>query len=235
MRRTGSARSSSTRARAPSTRWSKRRAPGGRTSPKAVRAAATSSQTELRLVNVARGQPGGAAARLRGFPAPPASAAVGPDSPEAMAVRRVPQTFREDQLDRSDLTDLTDHQRWALYARWLEHDDPAVRANAVNLPHSSGQLPAGSADRSARKAVCRGRRLQRTARRRAAGRARPTAARADRSATADSRLPAVRKAHGPAHRQDRHANAGSQFWGCSAYPDCRGACPLDGTRGTHAP
>jgi ssDNA-binding Zn-finger/Zn-ribbon topoisomerase 1 len=23
-------------------------------------------------------------------------------------------------------------------------------------------------------------------------------------------------------------NAGAQFWGCSGYPDCRGACPLDG-------
>ena len=36
-----------------------------------------------------------------------------------------------DRTDQSDLTDLTDHERWALYAPWLEHADPAVRANAL--------------------------------------------------------------------------------------------------------
>jgi len=29
------------------------------------------------------------------------------------------------------LTDLSDQERWALYAPWLEHENPAVRANAL--------------------------------------------------------------------------------------------------------
>ena len=57
-----------------------------------------------------------------------------PTRPEASAVRGVPHDFdrdRSDPSDQSDLTDLTDQERWALYARWLEHADPAVRANAI--------------------------------------------------------------------------------------------------------
>jgi len=40
----------------------------------------------------------------------------------------VPQKFRKDQ---SNLTDLSDQERYALYAPWLDHADPAVRANAL--------------------------------------------------------------------------------------------------------
>lgn len=54
-----------------------------------------------------------------------------PESPEAMAVRQVPWKFKKDRTDQTDLTDLSDEERWALYAPWLEHDDPAVRANAL--------------------------------------------------------------------------------------------------------
>lgn len=39
--------------------------------------------------------------------------------------------MENDLSDQSDLTDLTDHERWTLYAPWLEHEDPAVRANAL--------------------------------------------------------------------------------------------------------
>ena len=97
----------------------------------ASRAAATSSQTELRLLNVARASLEELlldfedALRHRRLP----QWAV--ESPEARAVRDVPGRFKRDRPDASDLTDLTDQERWALYAPWLEHDDPAVRANAV--------------------------------------------------------------------------------------------------------
>lgn len=36
-----------------------------------------------------------------------------------------------DQPARSDLTDLSDQQRWALYAKCLDSGDREVRANAV--------------------------------------------------------------------------------------------------------
>ncbi len=122
------------------------------------RAAGTSSQMELRLLNVARASLEELLLdfedylRHRRLP----QWAVG--SREARAVREVPRRFRRDrfpprdrsdrsdpsdpsdqtdQTDRTDrtdptnLTDLTDQQRWSLYAPWLENDDPAVRANAI--------------------------------------------------------------------------------------------------------
>ncbi len=80
------------------------------------RASATSSQTELRLVNVARASLEELLLdyedylrhrRLRQWDA---------ERPEASAVRAVPRTFRKDPTDRSDLTDLSDSERWALYS-----------------------------------------------------------------------------------------------------------------------
>lgn len=98
------------------------------------RASATSSQTELRLLNVARASLEELLLDYEDFLRQRRLAQWMPDRPEAIAVRRVPQQFRKDQPDQSypsDMTDLTDPQRWALYAPWLEHDDPAVRANAL--------------------------------------------------------------------------------------------------------
>lgn len=53
------------------------------------------------------------------------------DGTEASVVRAVPHTWRKNQTDRSDLTDLSDPQRWALYSRWLDAEEPALRANAI--------------------------------------------------------------------------------------------------------
>lgn len=41
----------------------------------------------------------------------------------------------------SEISDLTDQQRWGLYAGWLEHNDPSVRVNAlICLIHQAGFL-----------------------------------------------------------------------------------------------
>ncbi len=92
------------------------------------RAAATSSQTELRLLNVARSSLEELLLDYEDFLRHRHLPQWTPDAPEALAVRQVPQKFKQDQPDQSDLADLTDHERWALYAPWLEHADPAVRA-----------------------------------------------------------------------------------------------------------
>lgn len=56
-------------------------------------------------------------------------------------MREVPRRFREARGDQSDLTDLTDQERWALHAPRLEHDDPAVRANGtICLIHQANFL-----------------------------------------------------------------------------------------------
>jgi len=140
------------------------------------RAAATSSQTELRLTNTARSSLEELLLDYEDYLRHRHLAQWAPDSPEAMAVRQVPQRYRQDRSDQSDLTDLTDHERWALYAPWLEHADPAVRANALICLINQAQLPARPADRGTRGAVCRRRRLQRAARRRPARRAEPAEA-----------------------------------------------------------
>jgi len=60
------------------------------------------------------------------------------DSPELTAIRSVARRPKEaatnpgaPSSNESDLSKLTDQQRWMLYARWLEHSDSAVRANAI--------------------------------------------------------------------------------------------------------
>jgi four helix bundle suffix protein len=98
------------------------------------RASATSSQTELRLVNVARASLEELLLDYEDFLRHRRLPQWAPDSPEASAIRSVPARFRIDQADQADpcnLTDLSDADRAALYSQWLDHADPAIRANAL--------------------------------------------------------------------------------------------------------
>jgi four helix bundle suffix protein len=88
------------------------------------RAAATSSQTELRLVNVARASLEELLLDYEDFLRHRRLRRWAPEGPEALAVREIGH-------HSSDRTDLSDEQRYARYAPWLDHDDPAVRANAL--------------------------------------------------------------------------------------------------------
>ncbi len=99
------------------------------------RAAATSSQTELRLVNVARASLEELLLDYEDFLRHRRQPLWNKDDPEAQAVRSVASDHR------SNWSDMTDHQRAALYAGWLEHDDPSVRANAlICLIHQTNYL-----------------------------------------------------------------------------------------------
>ena len=101
------------------------------------RAAATSSQTELRLLNVARSSLEELLLDFEDYLRHRRLPQWAPDSQEALAVRKVPRFFKKDRTDRTDPLDRTDQrlledkEHWALYAAWLEHDDPLVRANAL--------------------------------------------------------------------------------------------------------
>ncbi len=90
------------------------------------RATATSSQTELRLVNVARASLDELLLDYEDFLRQRGLAQWGKDDPPAREVRAVGK--RLDPTDRSDRTDRTDGEA---YARWLENKDPAIVANAV--------------------------------------------------------------------------------------------------------
>ena len=99
------------------------------------RAAAASSQTELRLVNVARASLEELLLDYEDFLRHRRQSLWGKDDPQAQAVRRVAGDYQ------SDWSDLTDQQRAVLYGEWLEHDDPFVRANAlICLIHQTNYL-----------------------------------------------------------------------------------------------
>jgi len=197
------------------------------------RASATSSQTELRLINVARASLEELLLdyedflRLRRLPQ------WGPDSPEAGAVRRVPQEFRErhsnraDPEDPADLTDLNDQQRGDLYAHWLGHADPAVRANAlICLIHQANYLLDRQIGAIERQFVEGGGYSEQLATARLAHRAgkkNPT----DLAERSDI-IPACPQCGGALALRTAKTgkNAGQQFWGCASYPDCKGTSPI---------
>src|SRR5947207_3801298 len=88
------------------------------------RASATSSQTELRLVNVARASLDELLLDYEDFLRQRGKRQWKKDDPEAREVRAVGS-----QKDQTDRTDPSDH--WKAYSRWLDAADPAVVANAV--------------------------------------------------------------------------------------------------------
>ncbi len=199
------------------------------------RAAATSSQTELRLVNVARSSLEELLLDYEDYLRHRRLPQWEPDSPEASAVRAIPQRFREDRSDPSDRTDLkalTDQERWALYARWLEHDDPAVRANAVLcLIHQANFLLDQQIEGLERDFVEGGGYSEQLAAARLVQRGRRKRERdqSDRTDPSDL-IPDCPQCGKPMALRTAKAgkNPGSQFWGCTGYPDCRGSLPLDG-------
>lgn len=204
------------------------------------RAAATSSQTELRLVNVARASLEELLLDFEDFLRQRRLPQWAPDSPEAKAVRQVAfRRNRSDRTDQSDLTDLSDQERWALYERWLESPDAAVRANAVIcLIHQANFLLDQQIEALERDFVTGGGYSEQLAAARLAERGRGKAGRGDGSDRTDRTDPTDLIPECPQcgkamvlRTAKIGRNAGSQFWGCSGYPDCRGACSLDGERG----
>ena len=144
-----------------------------------------------------------------------------PGGSEARAVREVPRKFKRDQADQSDLTDLTDQQRRALYAAWLEHADPAVRANAlICLINQANFLLDRQIAAAEAQFVERGGYSEQLAAARLAVRDRR---RRDPSGPADH-IPPCPQCGKPLVLRTAKAgkNAGRQFWGCSGYPNCRG-------------
>ncbi|MBN2448935.1 MAG: four helix bundle protein [Lentisphaeria bacterium] len=193
------------------------------------RASATSSQTELRLLNVARSSLEELLLDFEDFLRHRHLPQWDPGSAEALEVRRVPSRLRENPSDRSDLTDLTDHERWAFYAPWLEHGDPAVRANAlICLIHQANYLLDQQIEALERQFVEAGgyseqlaaARLAERSRRQRADPGNPT----DRADRAD-RIPLCPKCGKPMvpRTSKTGRSPGRQFWGCSGYPGCTGA------------
>jgi len=198
----------------------------------ASRAAAASSQTELRLFSVARASLDELLLdyedflRHRGLPR------WTKDCPESRQVRerskaahRLPAATPDppappDQSDRSDQSDPPDPSAlYALYTEWLDSPDPAITANAlICLIHQANFL----LDRqiaALESSFIRG-----------GGYSEQLAAArlAHRAQTQDTHAPSCPNCGKPmALRTARKGpKAGGQFWGCSAYPNCKGTRKL---------
>ena len=177
------------------------------------RASATSSQTELRLVNVARASLEELLLDYEDFLRHRHLQMWDPDSAEALAVRNVPKQFKK---DRSDLADLTDQERAALYAEWLENENPAVRANAlICLIHQANYLLDQQIVALEEQFVSEGGYSELLAAERLKERQKQSAKDPVPACPTCGKAMVLRTAKAG-------KNAGHQFWGCSAYPDCKG-------------
>jgi four helix bundle suffix protein len=204
----------------------------------ASRAAATSSQTELLLLNVARASLEELLLDFEDFLRHRHLPQWAPDSPEAQLVRRVPKRFRVDRTDWSDptdptdLKDLTDQERWALYASWLESADPAVRANAIIcLIHQANFLLDSQIEALEKSFVEEGGYSEQLAAARLAFRARkqkPDQSDQTKGTDPTDEIPNCPLCGKPTVLRTAKSgkSAGSQFWGCSDYPNCKGIVKL---------
>ena len=180
------------------------------------RAAATSSQTELRLVNVARSSLEELLLDYEDFLRQRHLKKWEPDDPEALAVRRIGQQHSTDQPDR---TELSDEQRYALYAKWLDHEDPAIRANALLcLINQANYLLDKQIASLETQFIEDGGYSEQLATARLAERNRKKQA---NSSDAIPPCPECGKAM-VLRTAQKGKSAGKQFWGCSGYPDCKG-------------
>jgi len=190
------------------------------------RAAATSSQTELRLLNVARASLEELLLDYEDYLRQRHLPRWEVENPEAIAVREVPRTFKKDQSDPShpaDTTELTDQQRWALYNRWLNHENPAVRANAtICLIHQTNYLLDRQIASLEEAFIDEGGYSEQLATARLQKRAR------DKSDQTNLTPPPCPQCQGlmALRTAKTGKNAGSQFWGCTHYPDCKGTAKV---------
>jgi four helix bundle suffix protein len=183
------------------------------------RAAAISSQMELKLVNVARASLDELMLDYEDYLRQHGHRQWHKDDPEALAVRVVGQ-----QLSRATPDGLLDPARhWQAYAAWLEHPDPAVVANALLcLIHQTNYLLDQQISALERQFITDGGYTEQLAAMRRSERARQQQANPANPPANDA--PACpRCGQTMVLRTARQGpNAGLQFWGCSRYPDCKG-------------
>jgi restriction system protein len=184
------------------------------------RASSASTQTELRLINVARASLDELLLDFEDFLRQRGLPQWAKDDPRALAVRAVGKQDRTDQSDRTDRSDFEN------YKTWLNSDDPAVVANAIIcLIHQANYLLDRQIAGLERQFIHEGGYTERLAAARIEERARQRrTGQADSTNQADLKTPVCPKCEElMALRTARKGkNAGLQFWGCCGYPKCTG-------------
>lgn len=197
------------------------------------RANAVSGESEVKLVNVARASQDELLLDYQDFLRQKKHRQWKKDDPEAMEVRTVAKRTGNAPLTYAD------------YARWLDHEDPAQRANClICLIHQANYLLDRLLIRLEQDIITGG-----------GFREQLTAARlAERDKQRGlppqptEQAPACPQCQKPMRLRTARqgVNAGSQFWGCTGYPECKGtrkyqpssseaADRADGSDTTHPP
>lgn len=188
------------------------------------RATATSSQTELRLINVARASLDELLLDYEDFLRQRGHRQWSKDDSEAREVRVVGR-----RRDRSDPSDRADRMDGEAYSRWLNHKDPAVVANAVIcLIHQANYLLDQQIAAVEQQFVEGGGYSEQLAAARIEKRKGDRTDKTDRSERAKPTCPLC-KGLMVLRTAKKGSNAGSQFWGCADYPKCKGTAKLDGS------
>ena len=189
------------------------------------RASATSSHTELRLLNVARASLEELLLDFEDYLRQRRLPKWKPDDPQARAVREVPKQYRENHPRGPSLIELTDERRWSLYAPWLEHENPAVRANAIIcLIHQANYLLDHQIAALEQKFITEGGYSEQLAAARLAYREQKRKERKNPSNLSDltDRIPACpRCGRLMVLRSPKPGTHRNPFWGCSGYPNCK--------------
>ncbi len=195
------------------------------------RAGATSSASEIRLTNVARASLDELLLDYEDFLRQRHLPQWAKDGPEASEVRCLGKIMS----DPTDATDPSDASDYSKYAFWLENPDPAIVANTlICLIHQANFLLDRQITALERAVIEKGgyrenllaaRLAERRCNKLSSDRSDPT----DQSDQADPTQPPVCPKCGRPMKQRtaRYGkNAGTRFWGCSDYPQCRGTRPL---------
>lgn len=173
------------------------------------RATATSSQTELRLVTVARASLEELLLDYEDFLRQRCLRLWSKDDREAREVRTVAKN------DHAD------------YTTWLKRPDPAVVANAIIcLIHQANYLLDQQIAGLERQFVEKGGYSEQLAAARIEKRKEILADQTDTTEKNKPSCPLCKKMM-VLRTTKKGSRAGSQFWGCSAYPKCRGSLKFD--------
>ena len=173
------------------------------------RASATSAETEVKLVNVARASQDELLMDFEDYLRQHKHRQWHKDDPEAMAVRSVAKV--------PDYRELT----YADYAHWLDHPDPALRANClICLIHQANYLLDRLVTRLEQDIIKEGGYREQLTNARLAERDRQKGL----PVVPKEEVPNCPKCSKPMRLRTARqgGNAGSQFWGCSGYPNCKG-------------
>ncbi len=197
------------------------------------RANATSSKSELFLTNVARASLEELLLDFEDYLRQHDLPLWSKDCPEAKEVRALGYDIQDAPANSplADPQDAGDRARNKHYAEWLQHKEPATVANTLLcLIHQANYLLDQQLMGMEQDFIEGGGYSEQLATARIAARRRKDQSdRTDPSNPTDPNIPqcpqcgelmALRTA-----RQGK--NEGSQFWGCTKYPDCKGTAPLE--------